>query len=264
MKKYLQIAKNTWTEMLMYRLSFIIWRMRNVLQILTVYFLWLVILPSGKSFGGYTQSMMLTYVLGTALMNSIVLTTKSFSIGEEINDGTIANFLLRPMNYFAYWFARDLGDKSMNLLFSIGEISILLLLLRPPLFIQTNPLYLVLSCSAIVFALLIYFFISILLGLIGFWSSETWGPRFIFLQLLSFFAGGLFPLDILPKAIFTVMQFLPFTYLLYFPIKIYLGQLPLSQVYSGLVISFIWIFLMYLLMQFVWKQGLKAYTAQGS
>jgi len=151
----------------------------------------------------------------------------------------------------------------MNIIFSIIELAVLFAILKPPLFIQTESLYLILTLVAIALALIMYFFFNFLLGLIGFWSPEVWAPRFIFTILLNFFAGGLFPLDILPKFIFSVFQLLPFTYLLYFPIKTYLGQLTIVEIFTGIIISLAWTVLLYLIVRYVWRKGLLVYTGQG-
>jgi len=261
--KYLIIAKNMIDETVSFRLNFVMWRVRVILQILTLYFLWLSVLPKDTSFLGYNQSQILTYILGTSILSAFVLASRSQSVGDEINKGDLSNFLLKPINYFLYHFARDMGDKFLNLIFSLIELTILFFILKPPLFVQAEPPYLLLAVLAAVLALILYFFISFLLGLIGFWSPEVWAPRFIFFIVITFFAGGLFPLDILPKAIFNIFQFLPFSYLLYFPLKIYLGQLAYTEIFRGLAVSFVWIILMFLIVKSIWNFGLKLYTAQG-
>jgi ABC-2 type transport system permease protein len=67
----------------------------------------------------------------------------------------------------------------------------------------------------------------------------------------------------LPTPLFTIAQFSPFTYLIYFPVKVYLGQLSPLQIILGMGIAFGWIILLYLFTKFIWKKGLKEYTAQG-
>jgi len=230
---------------------------------LTIYFLWQVILPPNKTLLGYSQSLMLTYILGTSLLDSIVLSSRTYAVGEEINSGNLMNFLLRPINYFLYWFSKDIGDKAMNISFSIVELTLIFIILRPPFFIQTNPFYILFFVFSVILSLFIYFFLNFLLGLIGFWSPEVWAPRFIFITLLGFFAGSLFPLDILPKTLYEVMKFLPFTYLLYFPLKIYLGKLSFTEILSGLSISIFWTFAIYFIVKATWQKGLKSYTAYG-
>lgn len=263
MKKYLQVAKNTFDETIAYRTSFIIYRVRGLLGILTLYFLWLAVLPQGQTFLGYSQSMMLTYVLGISLLSSIVLATRSQSIAVDINEGNLSNYLLKPISFFRFHFARDLGDKLMNLFFAVIELSLLFLILKPPLFFQTDVVYLSFFAISVILASILYFYFSLLFGFFGFWSNEVWGPRFIFYQLLTFFAGGLFPLDILPQSVFNAIEFLPFTYLIYFPIKVYMGDVSLLTVFKGLIVTSLWIVCMYYLTSYIWRKGLRSYTAHG-
>ncbi len=263
MKKYWMVAKNTWAETFTYRLNFVMWRFRVVLQLLTIYFLWFAITAKSNNIFGYQRSEILTYILGTSLLNSFVFASRSYGVGDEINEGSLSNYLVRPINYFMYNFAKDLGDKAVNIVFCIVELTILFVVLRPQLFLQTNPVLLLLSAVSVIIALILYFYFNFLIGFVAFWSPEVWAPRFIFTIVITFFAGGLFPLDILPAKIFAIFNLLPFTYLLYFPLKIYLGQLSTSQIVSGIGISLIWIAFTYLLVKFVWQKGLKVYTAWG-
>lgn len=263
-KKYFLVAKNTWDEMLTYRISFVMWRVRMLISVLALYFLWQVAIPPGAKILDYNQTSILTYILGTSIISSVVISNRSYAIADEINSGALSNFLLKPMNYFSYWFAKDLGDKAMNFAFSIVELTIVFLVLKPPLFVQTNPTFLLFFGVAVALALIMYFLFNLILGMVGFWSAETWAPRFIFITLLTFLAGGIFPLDILPKTVFAVIKLLPFAYLLYFPLKIYLGQLPVGDIFFGLSMSIVWCFALYFFVRVVWRRGLKVYTAVGS
>lgn len=263
MKKYIRAARNTWEEALSYRFNFTMWRFRNLILLLSMYFLWYSVIPEGTTAFGYDQSSMLTYILLTAIVGAVVTSNRSYAIGQEINEGNLSNFLLQPISYFGYWFSKDIGDKLMNIVFSIGELAIIFFLIKPPIYLQTNFAYLFAFAISIILAVILYFFINILLGLIGFWSPDVWAPRFIFWIALGFFAGEYFPLDILPQTIYQVFKLLPFSYLIYFPIKVYLGQLNYVQVLQGFAVMIFWVILFFATTQMVWKKGLKSYTAQG-
>jgi ABC-2 type transport system permease protein len=263
MNKYFLVIKNTWDEIVTYRLNFVMWRVRTVLLLLTTYFLWKALIPANQQLFGYTQSLILTYVLGASLITALVFASRTQEIGDNINSGDLSIFLIRPINYFGYWLSRDIGDKAMNMSFSLIEIALLFILLRPPIFIQTNIIFILLMFIMIMLAVFLQFIIGSLLGMIGFWSPDIWAPRFIYMTLLSFLAGSIFPIDILPIAFRTVMQLLPFQYLLYFPLKIYLGQLTLIDIIQGICIMLIWIVLSSLLLYKVWKKGLREYAAVG-
>src|SRR6185437_13453985 len=102
-----------------------------------------------------------------------------------------------------------------------------------------------------------------LLSFIGFFSSEAWAPRFIFFILLSFLAGSMFPLDILPRPLYILLSLLPFPYLIYGPLKIYLGQQNIFQIFLTLGVGFVWIFILGLFANVMWKKGLSLYGAEG-
>ena len=263
MKKYFIVAKNTWDEILSYRVNFTLWRIRTVVAVLISYFLWSSVIPTDGSLFGYTREAMISYILIGPLLYSVVFATRSHEISENINSGDLSLWLLKPFGYFKYWFARDMGDKAMNLAFCVVEFSLLLLILRPALYVQTNPYYLGLVVAAIVMAVLLQFFISCLISMLGFWSPEAWAPRFIFYVLLSFFTGSVFPLDILPEPIYQILMVLPFAYLQYFPLKIYLGQMGFMEIMQGFGILILWTAFFYFVLMKVWKLGLKNYAASG-
>lgn len=263
MKKYLQVIKSTVDEITTYRFNFTVWRFRNVLQLLTIYFLWLTVTPDRGQIFGYTQASILTYVLGASLLGSIVLSTRTQEIGENINSGDLSMFLSRPWNYFVYWFARDIGDKAFNIGFSIVELLILYFILKPELVLQFDISIILLTIFAVTLAVFLNFFIGCLLGMVGFWSPDVWAPRFIFFVLVGFLAGGTFPLDIFPQWLQTAFQYSPFTYLVYFPLKIYLESFSYSQIISGFSIALVWTVVLYFATMFVWRRGLRIYSSHG-
>lgn len=263
MRKYYLVARNTWDQTVAYRLSFIMWRFRVFLSLITTYFLWLTLLPHGKVIANYNQPIILTYILGGSILYSIVLSTRVADVAEEITQGNLSNYLIRPINYIAYYFAKDIGDKGMNIAFSLFEITIFFLIVHPPSFIQTNLFYILPFILATLLAICINFSLNMILSFIGFFSSETWAPRFIFYILLGFFSGTMFPLDILPHWLFLFLNALPFSYLIYTPMKIYLGQLSLQNILISLGIAAFWAVALYISMQFFWKKGIKKYGAEG-
>lgn len=206
---------------------------------------------------------MLTYFILLSFINGVVLTTQSARIAEDINTGDLSRFLLSPISYTKYYMARDFADKMINTFFSLVEITLLILLLKPPLLIQKEIIWWSIFPFSLIFAVIIYFEISVLLSYIAFWSKETWAPRFIFYIVLAFLAGQYFPLDITPKIIYKILMFSPFSYLVYFPIKVYLGNLKIELVIQGFLVMIFWIIVLHLINRFVWKKGLKIYTSEG-
>lgn len=263
MKKYLQVMSGSLQEYFAYRLNFILWRVRVVVSILISFFLWKTIFTSNNQVFGYRESQMLTYIILITFLNGMVLSTQTFRVAEEINQGTLSKFLIRPLSYFGYVLSRDVSDKIINTFFSVFEMTLLILVLQPPIFVQTSSFWLGLFIPTVIFSALLFFEIGMLLSIIGFWSRETWAPRFIFFILVTFLAGTYFPLDILPPPIYEFLQLLPFTYLIFFPLKIYLGMKGTFLLVKGFIVMFLWILGLAVILKYLWRRGLKIYTAEG-
>ena len=206
---------------------------------------------------------MLTYILLSQIVSTFIFSTKTQEVGDLIYTGNLSNWLTKPINMFQFLSARDIADKALNLLFSIVEVSLILIVFHPPIFISGNIFTFSTFLGALIVGIIMYFMISFLLSLVSFWTQESWAHRFLFFVISDFLAGGLFPLDILPQAIYKFVLLLPFPYMMYFPLKIYVGGLKSPEIISGFIISFCWLIIFYFGYKFLWKKGLKLYTAEG-
>lgn len=266
MGKYLQIFKISFQQEFAYRVNFVMWRVRNVLQIFLVFFLWDTVFsdPSRTVFG-YDRSKILTYVFGLILVRAFVLSARAVDVAGEISRGDLSNYLIKPINYFRYWLARDLSSKALNLIFAIVEASLLYFILRPPFFIQTDLVSIIGFLVLVCLAMFIFFVLLFITSSVPFWIPEAgWGVHFLItVVILEFFSGALFPLDVLPQNLQNILYLLPFPYLIFFPLQVYLGKLSGLIMLKGIVISFFWAIFLWFLMKLIWKKGLKVYQAYG-
>ncbi len=262
--KYLTVFTVAWQNEFTYRINFLFWRLRNVLRFLMTFFLWSGIFTVNKTAFGYTQPQILTYIFMVLVVNSIVLSSRaSEEVGAEIASGNLSNYLVRPISYIKYWFMRDLSNKLLNLILAIIEIVVLFLILKPAIAVPNflTSLEFIIAC---ILAALLYFFFNISVRFIAFWVPEsTWPFVFLTFVLYETLAGSIFPLNVLPQNLFNLLQFTPFPYLLFYPISIFTGRIVGFEVLLVLIKSIIWIFLMYILSQVLWKKGLKVYGAEG-
>lgn len=259
---YLRLVQTTISEFFVYRINFVLWRLRNFLSLLIKYYLWVAVYAHSSNVFGYTEQYMLTYILISNLISDVVLSTRTSDIAGEILKGDLVNYILKPLEFFKYHAARDFGDKVLNIIFSILEIVIILALLKPPIFIQTSVLMLIATCVFIFIGSTVSYFVNLQMSFIAFWSNEVWAPRFIFYMLLLVFAGSFFPLDILPKPLYYVSFLTPFPYLFYLPSRVYLGVTPLDLMYY-LLMGAAWCVLSYALTRFIWRKGLHQFSFFG-
>lgn len=263
MRVFWRIMINAFKTYGVYRLNFILWRLRVAVNLLVIYFIWHSIVAGSDSVFNYTASMIFTYVLLANVVASFVFSTQTQDVPADIRSGNLANFLLRPFSYFSYLAARDSADKCLNIIYSIIEITLLYVLLKPPVVIQTNIGILILFIISIIAAVMLYFLLNIIIGSIGFWSSEIWAPRFLVMIFVQFLSGWFFPLDIFPQWLSSFLMTTPFPYLLFFPMKLYLGQLSSIQIMTGFSTMIVWLSSLFIIGLLVWRRGLRIYEAYG-
>ena len=265
LSKYWQVFCISWSNGFVYRLNFVMWRVRMVIGMLTIYYLWQTVLQNNHSPFGYSPNQLLTFVFGTSLLRSLVFGSRSIDAQGEISSGNLNNYLLKPLSYFKYWFARDIADKLLNIFFFVGELAIIFLLISPPLLPPANLSQLLLFLIASMGAMLLYFMFSFLVSMSTFWLPEGngWPQRFFIMVILEFLAGGLFPLDILPVSVRALITHLPSAYFLHFPMQVYLGRIDAQSLISGFSLLGLWLFLFYVLMRHAFARGLKVYGAYG-
>ena len=259
MYKYWTVFKLTIKECFVYRLNFILWRLRMFLSFIVTFFIWSTVFESRTTFAGYGKSSLLSYILLANLTANFVLGTRTVDIAGDINSGQIINLLLRPLSFFKYYLTRDLADKLLNMFFATFEITLLILLFNIRLVPLKNPaLFLVFFVNGI----FISFYINLIISFLGFWTTETWAPRFIFMALIYFLSGSYFPLDLLPSTLYHLLLLTPFPYLFYLPVKTLIGNVD-QLIYFQLFLSFLWVLIASKLSYKLWKLGNKSFSFWG-
>lgn len=266
MNKFWQIFKISFQEEFAYRLNFILWRVRNVFQILLTFFLWSTVFSNPQTvIFGYDRAKILTYVFSIMIVRALVLSARAADVAGDIARGDLSNYLLKPVTYFRFWFTRDISSKALNLMFAIVEFGLLFLILKPPFFFQLSPMILLVFFVSLILAIFIYFFLLFIVSTVAFWAPELgWGGHFLFtIVIIEALSGSLFPINILPAALQSFVLATPFPYLIYFPVEVYLGNISGQALLGGLMVAAAWTGVLYFAMNFIWQKGLKAYESIG-
>lgn len=264
MKKYLTTIKLFWQQYLIYRFNFVLWRIRNIFLLLALYFLWTSAFAEKQVLFNYTQTQIVTYILLVTLFRALVVSTRSTDIVGQIHSGDLSNLLVKPISVINYYFARDMADKIFNIFFSVLEVGLFYLLVKPNLVINTSPTALSLTAVALLLAFIFNFYLNFLIGLWGFWAKQVWPILFVSRLFSDLISGGLFPLDILPPLFTQILHLTPFPYLLFYPANIYLGRIAPQQALLGFGVIIFWTVVAYFGVRIAWRKGTKNYEAFGN
>lgn len=263
--KYFSVAATSWQNGFVYRFNFLMWRVRMLISLLTFYYLWAAVSGSTSQIHTYSSASIITYVIVEWLIWNIVVSSRSIDAQGEIASGDLNNYLIKPVNYFVYWFSRDLSDKLLNILFSIFELFIFFLIIKPNFVMPQHLITFPVLILSILLSVLMYFVFSFIISMTTFWfyQNNGWAQRFLIFTLITSLGGGLFPLDMLPQSLANILKYLPTAYFSFFPTQIFLERVNLFEISLGLIIQIIWIISLAYLAKNLWIRGLRVYGAYG-
>jgi ABC-2 type transport system permease protein len=265
-KKSLLVFKLVWIERMIYRANFYLEILSSILASLIVVFLWLAVYRNSTRalIGGYSIAEMVTYLLGGALISGFIATTAwSAETSQSIRDGSLSNMLSIPISPYMVWFVRDIGNKAFLLfLCSIGYLLVFFCFksyLVPPVSFK----HFLLVLLSIVMGSLLQFSLFQAVGLLAFWVENTAGIRFTMRVLMEVAGGAIIPLSFFPQLLNKLFLLFPFHFLIYLPMRTYLGKLTLDQVLVELAKESLWVVGLVALNLTLWKKGLRQYVSMG-
>ena len=182
----------------------------------------------------------------------------SENISEQIRLGKISSFLLYPFGFIKYQLSLFISDKIIQLF--VGSLALSLALC----FHFTQPINGIILTKSLFLLCLVsgfWFITQTLVGLLAFWLEETWSLNVCIRFIAAFLSGSLLPLDLYPETLTKILLWTPFPYLIYFPVKLLMGE-SVNFGFICLVLGS-WIIGLFLFMGWVWKKGLNLYTGSG-
>lgn len=110
---------------------------------------------------------------------------------------------------------------------------------------------------------LIFVLFDFCFGMIAFFTTYIFGMLMVKDALISFLAGQLIPLSFFPEGIQRIFDFLPFSSMIYTPVMIYLGKYQGSELIFVLSRQVVWVILLYILGDLIWRKVTKRLVVLG-
>lgn len=249
---------------LVYRWNFALRGFFSLFHMIVVFILWGAAYHGKTSIGGFDLAQTMTYFVVLLMMQFFIgAFNEDYQISEEIRNGLINQFLLKPINYFLYRFTIYGAARLVSGLLFLLPLAVAYPFIRDYLSFPMDGWRLALGLPAMLLSALIQFSIAYCFGMLTFWFLEIQGFVILSLAVESLLGGQMFPLDLMPDWVFRAAQFLPFYYQMYFPVAIFTGRLDFNLAAQGLVIQLAWVVLLLLFNRFLWTRGLRRHTAVG-
>jgi ABC-2 type transport system permease protein len=251
---------------LVYRWNFAVRGFFSLFHLSAVFILWGAAFAGAKTgIGGFSFNQTLTYFVTLLILQFFISAfNEDYQISEEIRNGLINQFLLKPINYFAYRFSIFVSARLVSGALVLLPLIVALPVLHDRLAYPHELWRFGLGLPAMFLSALIQFSIAYCFGLLSFWFLEIQGFVILSMAIESVLGGQMFPLDLLPTWAYNVARYLPFYYQMYFPGAVFTGRIrEFSEVVIGLGIQACWVAALLGIGHLLWVRGLRRHTAVG-
>jgi ABC-2 type transport system permease protein len=267
LRKYYNICRVSLIERLAYRGDFFLATFLRFLPMVTTILLWEAVFAGADTnkVAGYTRRQMIAYLLLVHISRMFSsMPGLAYGIARDIREGTLKKYLLQPLDMIGYLLSYRVAHKIAYILTAALPYAVLFFLCRSYLAVVEPDAVTVLAyVAALLMGFLIGFFFETCMGMVGFWFLEVSSLLYI-VQTVNFFVSGhMFPLDLLPGPWPHLLRALPFQYLAYFPAAVILGKVQGVELVRGLLIEASWAIFLIVLSRWLFRHGLKRYSAYG-
>jgi ABC-2 type transport system permease protein len=266
-RKYVNIFRVSLIERMAYRGDFLLGTILRFFPVITTILLWKAVFAGNqqKPIAGFTENRMIAYLLLIHISRMFSsMPGLSGAIARDIREGTLKKYLLQPLDMIGYLLSYRAAHKVAYITTSAAPYAGLFLFCSG-YFVGLWPdaLTLLAYIASLLLAFLIGFFFEASMGMVGFWFLEVTSLLWVVNTVNYFVSGQMFPLDLLGPPWNTILKWLPFQYLAYFPAVVFLGEVQGQALVEGLLMELAWAAVLIVLSRWLFARGLRRYSAYG-
>lgn len=257
------VMKTEFKVALVYKLHFFVSLFSVPINVLIYYFLWQAIFTySGEDvIRGYTFGEMVTYYVISMIVGFMTYSEVDEWMEYDVVHGHMVNALMKPFSYFSWNLYATIAINGFGILVEIIPVFIVGLLIG----LQAPALtHLALFLVSVVIAAALYHLFAYLTGLAAFWLKRIRGLRRSRRIIIAFLSGSLLPLTFFPVGLQGVFEYLPFTFMRFTPVQLYMGKMGVGEAVLSLSVGVAWVLLLYLASRQLWERAFKKFSGAGT
>ncbi|MDR2532367.1 MAG: ABC-2 family transporter protein [Oscillospiraceae bacterium] len=262
-KKYITVYTLAIQGAMEYKTDFLISLVSGGFTIIIQFFLWTAIYGGSAEaeLFGYDYGQMVIYVVMAGIMGKYVSTWFEYEIMEDIMEGNLNRFFVQPIGHLGFRAFGFFGVKTLENSMVIIISAILLWVISSTAGVTFSLINLLILLLIAPFSLMISFMLSYCLSVANFWLTWGWGVFNGARVITTILSGGIFPLAVFGDRIASALMFLPFPYIVYFPLNVAVGNIAGLDILFGVSMQIMWIVILFIVSQIVWPIGMKRYIA---
>jgi ABC-2 type transport system permease protein len=262
LRVYLEFARVGFVNALAYRLRYFTGIVTYFIYVSVYYFIWKAIYEHSTSIEGFDFPHLLTYIGVGWIIRSFYFNTIDQEIAYQVIEGRLAMDLIKPVNLQWMYLARAAGESVFRLGMLTAPTAVVLFLvypLRGPASVGAAAAFLV----SVVLSFLIVAAINYAVGTFALRLQSILGLLRAKFFLLELFSGLLLPISFFPHIFQKAFSVLPFEYISYIPMLIYLGDLHGAGLVRALALQVFWVAVLLAAGDGMWRWSSRQLTIQG-
>lgn len=255
MRKYIEICKYSIKTKMIFIWNYLFSMFSFAIHVFVFNELWDYILQ-GKMIAGYTKSELIWYII---IAEFITYTSekKYKQIADMVKQGDIANMLIKPVDIINYFLVEEISLIIKGIV-NFGFAMLLGFTLAGTINISIKSILLLVLSSVI--GIFIGALIQILIGIIAFYTEEN---NSVYLIIQKFTLLVVFtPLEFYPVVVQKIFAFLPTTYYVYAPAKIFTNA-SINEAIKLLGLEILSAIILYVIIRILYKKGVKKINVNG-
>lgn len=200
-----------------------------------------------------------TYYVALLFAQLFTVSYENHTFSNRVYEGQLADDLLRPHPVLLASLGENIAVRCWHVVIGLPIILIAGWVAGA----RFGWADLALAAPALLLAAALRFLFTALLSLSAFWTEQAHGITGLGATLIFLLGGTAVPVALLPGPLQTLGAALPFPAMLGFPAEVAAGQLTPGAMLSGYSWQLFWIAISAALLLFVWRAGVRRYTAVG-
>lgn len=264
--KYLRIFLLTTERASEFRGRAFVWLLVPCINVFVLFTYWNWALESNKNITpGWDISQLASYYVLLLIATALLMSHIEKDISErDIKEGRFANYITKPFSYYWMKFFEEVPYRLLQGFFGLAIFLFVYVLFPNYIRFELDTFKLILSVFLLIFAFFISFSIKMIVGLSTFWLTDSAGFRNGLEIITIIFAGFIMPLSLMPPLMSKIASFLPFAYIIYYPIIAFQNKLSSIEILEVFLIQIFWVVIFYFCYRLIFLTGVKKFTGVGS
>jgi ABC-2 type transport system permease protein len=261
-RTYAEFARMGFVDTLAYRLRYYTGIVTYFIYVSVYYFIWKAIFAHSSHIEGFDFSQILTYIAIGWIIRSLYFNNIDQDLATQVTEGTLVMNLIKPINLESAMIAQALGQAIFRLLLLTVPTALVLMLVYPIRRPASLPHFLAFLVS-VIFSCFIVAGINFAVGTLAIRLKSILGLLRAKYFLLELFSGLLLPISFFPPVFQKLLAVMPFQYISYIPVLLYLGKINGRGMAKALGVQFLWVLAMLALGEWMWRWSSGKITIQG-